>query len=268
MNKKDEIFEAITIFLRTVCIFINLLGIYCLKKKKRTNSNREILLHLSFVSIAYSVNMIVIRLLTLFKTSDDVLVHVIAWDGGVDITFYLILNFLTLDRLACTVFPWRYKSIKILKITKRYMYFGWAVGFVCGIPFHFCDMSVTSDFFYHYCYVICDTITITIAVASYTVVCYVLHAQSKKAQKKKRKCKSTKFPRSSKNVLRIAVAIVLTYVIFYAIPDVIIKVESDSDVFSVMMVMWSIGALSDPLLYIFMDSTSRKIAIKVFTCYG
>ena len=266
-------FDIIAMTIRFTAILIHLVGIYCLLAEKRVKRKlRNILLHLSAVEILMTANLLILQYLRIYNINDDIIVHVLAWDGGNDITFYLIMCFIPLDRLLCTVLRMKYNYYVTTKRVNMILFGCWLFGFTFSIPFHFVKHEHVYTFFYHYCYQICDPICVLFAIISFTVIVRKLRQGRIRVSMQQPRLSSTASRRlstknknsivSQRNIYRIPFMIIVTFIVFYFIPDLIITIKNESELIAkVTPFIWSLGLMTDPLIYIFIH---KKIRMRVW----
>ena len=271
-------FDITAMLIRFTAIFIHSIGIYCLLTQKRANQKqRNILLHLSSIEILMTANLLILQYLRLYNISDNIIVHILAWDGGNDITFYLIMCFISLDRLLCAVLRLKYNYYVTTKRVNTILYSLWLFGFLFSIPFHFVDHNFTYTFFYHYCYQICDPICVVIAIISFSVIASKLRKSRITLTRFNQTIQTCQSIKTSidintqrtpwKRMYYVPGMIIITFVVFYFIPDLIITIEHDSeDIANITPFIWSIGLMTDPLIYIFVDKKIRMRAWKLLRC--
>ncbi|XP_057310525.1 uncharacterized protein LOC130648491 [Hydractinia symbiolongicarpus] len=256
-------FTALVYILRIIPMFISLLGIYCLYQQKRRRDNQKLFLYaLSTVEIIMGGFWITLRSLTLIvSSSTSVRRIIIAFYGSVNITFYLIMICITLDRLACVVLHIKYNYYITSTVVKKVIFICWIVGFACAIPLLATNEALSSKIIYVYGFTIADGIFVFTAVVTYTAIMLLLKHHRKTVEKMQNKNKNFR-----KQHL-IPCLIVASFILFYCIPDTILTVKDKSEnLLQIVTIFWSFGFISDPVIYIFLHKESRNIALNTLKC--
>lgn len=215
------------------------------------------------------LNLLTLDILRLCYVNDDVIVHIYAWDGGVDIIFYMSMCMISVDRLLYMVLHVRYNYYVTEKVVKSIIVLFWIIGTVLALPFHFLDASYTYTFFYHYLYQVCDPICVAVAIICYSVIAYKLNRARKTHVQPAIVSQSRDKDAGAVNIkiYYIPSCIIITFVLFYFLPDIFLTTYSNNkDVQKFIPFMWSIGLLTDPLVYVFLDKQCRACAVQLLRC--
>lgn len=255
-------FHITAICIQVLAFCIHAIGIHCLYVQKR---HKLVLINLSVIEIFMTLNLLTLRLLDIAGVGKEVNVHVLAWDGGIDIMFYLIMCLISIDRLLCVLLHIKYNFYMTKKVFKTIIAIIWITGFLIAFPFHFMKHEHTYEFFYHYLYQICDNICIVVAVVSYSIIAYMLKKGRKKRSETLTVIEPPKNPGAKRRVYYIAGWIILTFVLFYYIPDIFLTAYPHSEIVKIASpICWSVGLMTDPLIYIFFDKQCRQTVVELF----
>lgn len=250
-------FTVLVYILRIIPMLISLFGIYCLhQQKKRLNNQKLFLYALSTVEIIMGGFWITLRSLTL-TVSTSVTKIIIPFYGSVNMTFYLIMICITLDRLACVVLHIKYNYYITSAVVKKVIFICWIVGFACAIPLLITDEALSSKIIYVYGFTIADGIFIFTAAITYTTIILLLKQHRKTVGTMQNK------NRNFRKQHLIPCLIVASFILFCCIPDTILTVKGKSEnLLQIVTIFWSFGFISDPLIYIFLHKESRNIALR------
>ena len=61
----------------------------------------------------------------------------------------------------------------------------------------------------------------------------------------------------------VAFLLMFSFIVFNGIPDLVFALEQTDETYHAVSVLWSLGYLLDPLIYIFTSKEMRKIACEV-----
>ena len=162
---------------------------------------------------------------------------------------------IVIDRLLCVLLQLKYRYYITPTRIKMMLYVSWSLGIAYMITLCLLDVE-DIDSFSAYEIFIADCVFIVLALITYGSIFWSLkHAPKSKHTQQK-------------NKQLVPMMIILTFVLFYCIPDMIHMVHNNHTVGYAIMFIWNIGWTFDPLTYIFLDERNREQAFKFFRiCY-
>ena len=106
----------------------------------------------------------------------------------------------------------------------------------------------------------CDIIVITVAMVTYISYIRVILQGNRRFQET---CEDDGRRNNLRKMFLIPFLIVAGFLVFNVIPDLIIFYHFNDVIHNVASVLWALGFNVDPLIYIFLNMTSRDIALNV-----
>ena len=237
--------------LRIIPITIHSLGLVCLyKQKQRKHIQKTLLMNLSFIEILLVTAGFFVSVVEVFQWISNVIYNRIVVSVYVisNLMFYIIMFIITIDRLLCVVLHVRYSYYITPLRVKKFLLGTWACAFVGFLTLCIADVSKIYRYAI-YLYLTLDILFVIIAIVTYILVTMTIKFS-------KRNHSSTQ--ERNKRKYLVPMVLVLTFIIFYCIPDFVIAIFVHSNfVRYIVMLFWSIGVIADPLTYIFLDRRNR-----------
>ena len=279
---EDEYFLIIEVSLYIMTALIHILGIYVLTKRSRLISRNQklYLISLSISEITLSINHIIINTAHLISSTHTpksiwvVIIEIMHYDGAwiINLTTMIML---TLDRFAKVLLNVRYPRYITRKRTLFIVFLIWFVSalitaiftalyFIYSIPYFYIS--------YRYIYPVLDTAVVLNAIVTYSYIYVKIRRSSNYIRipsKKMHRALPHQFTIHRKRRQRffVPVIILLTFILFVYIPDVIhftnIHTVNNQKLFTrVSTVLYSINLVSDAAVYIFFQRGTRKLLFK------
>ncbi len=238
-------------------ILLNVLGVYLLAATKPLSNSKILLINLALSEIIVSTT----RIARKSVHPNRIFTKIIAasWTP-----YYFSMYLLTVDRLLAVKFLLKYRVL----VTKRRLVWtilgAWLLSLVIGVPFFLEDAWF--DFFKAYMWIIIDVCFVVLCFFTYGLVCYKNLAARRRFDHDQQEMNSSRRRRlmlqRSRKLIKMVALIIISYLIFILIPDVIFKSYSldaggDGVAYESLALLWSVGMMSDPLIYIFLQEDLR-----------
>ena len=245
--------------LSVLSLLLNSVGIYCLQKQTGLNHNQEILLqNLSaseIVKVSYDlISMVVYHCFTPWYDSYFVYLDIV--EVCLMTALYFAFMQISAERLLCISLSTRYKQYVTVQFVKVGVCLSWMMSVIPGVVFWLRDYQCEKVKARYY--VSLDIIITLIIVVTYSIFGYNLVFIRKRTI-----CSHVGGRPNHGRLIKVSTAIFITFILFNSIPDVVFAFWGEGDiVYHSMAFLWNIGYISDPLLYIFLNKRSRKMAAK------
>ena len=257
-------FILFPIVLHFLSIIINALGLYCLYKQKRNGQN-IILSNLSSIKILISLVQLIFNAMSytgyyLHVKPTSILGH------GFSLSLYLIMCFISIDRLLCILLHTRYKYYITKTVIIKVHAFIWILPMLFSTTLYLIDESRARTVLSICIYPVLDALFVIIAVFTYSlIIC--------KVNKSKKDSRRSQTNASNKNECKkylIPGLIILSFVSFYAIPDFIFALRLNKDWWSyyILGCIWNTSFIVEPFIYIFLSKPTRRQLHKLFCGNG
>ena len=250
---------VLTLYILTLIgLLLNTLGIYCLYKQEGdTRKQRILLANLSFIEIIKMIYNYVS--LTFYHYKTDWYIenyrHFDVVEVSIMSVLYASMLVISIDRLSCLVLHIKYNCYVTEKLIKLGLIIVWLMGFACGPVMWFLISDNEYAKIYYY-------MTFDIAIIIAAGVTYLLFGRLIK--QRNRTFVNDRSMKNLKNLFLVPSLIVTTFVLFNAIPDLIMVRHFNKVLYNVTAILWVLGLSSDPLIYIFLNRKSRGIALDLF----
>lgn len=288
----------ILVIMNSVNVLLHGTGIYLLNvlhRKGKSNIQNIYILHLSVSELLMnSLEIIRTSLLLLieYKISPNVcqqLEHYlsIVMFTGISFVFYLTMVFITIDRLLNIVLVIRYRvywSERKAKLLLRGTWISGAFMLACISCAYYISEYDWENLFYKMFYPSLEFIFIALALVTYILIFRKYNNSERVLLARRKSVRNNKKPDSSFQVFRksrffVPVLLILTFLLFMVIPDMIILfigvvMNQMSDILlTSCWISYAVSNMTDACIYIFMQDTVRDLFIKktrrlLRYCYG
>ena len=276
------IIDVIVLVLNIGNVALHGFGIYiltCLYNQGQRNSQYLFLINLSSCEFLISVLVCFKRVSDFISVSDEILptinkIHnyiTIVVFTGIAVVYYMAMVYITLDRLLSILLSLRYKIYCTETKAKHFLQVTWIVALlICtsvSLTHHF-NGYIWQTTFFMYVYPTFDFAFIILALITYV---FIFLKYRKSRRKYFQSCIQPNITREStfkifrKSNFFIPVLLILTFVIFMLIPDLVylfygIVGNNESDtLFVTCDVSYAISILADGWIYIFMQKSVRAM---------
>ena len=243
----------VAFILNFICIILNGFGIYCLHAQKGGNHNQRILLqNLSAIEMLKILNDYVsftsyYIYQEWYKTNEP-------FFDLVEIYLQTILFFslvvISTERLACIALNMRYRSLATKLLIKTIVISLWILSFPPALLFWITKSSNVKN---HY-YLFFDVLIVVLNIVAFLVIWRVCRRSQQAV------FDETRSPRNQLKIGLVSFLIVTSFVICNCIPDIINNFYHTELSYNIVVVVWSLGFLSDPCVYIFLNKRTRETA--------
>ena len=258
-------------------------GVYiltCLYNQGQRNSQNLFLINLSISEILIGLFDCFNRIPDLISVSDDILtiintinnyITIVAFTG-IAVVYYMVMIYITLDRLLNILLSLRYRIYCTETKAKNLLQVTWIVALlICtsiSLTHHF-NGYIWQTTFFMYVYPTFDFGFITLALITYVFIFFKyrksrrIYSQSSRQPNIKRESTFKIFRKSN---FFVAVLLILTFVIFMLIPKIVylfygIVGNNESDTLSAICdVSYGISNLADGWIYFFMQKSVKAMA--------
>ena len=240
---------------------INTFGIYCLQVQRGGNINQRLLLqNLSAIEIIKIINDYV-SFTSYFLYSEWYEVNMEYFDLAemhLLTVFYFSLIFISMERLACIILNLRYKALVTNRFIRWAIIITWISAFLPGFIFWMIHCTSSKDSYY----LVFDILIPVITTASYAII-GIIYRRSRLTV-----IRGSRNPSKQLKVVQVPFLIVTMFVISNCVPDIIFAFYKTPDSYNISIVMWSLGFITDPCVYIFINKRTRIAAGKTFERHG
>ena len=237
-------------------LIANLFGIYCLHKQRGGNVNQRILLqNLSVVEII-KIIYDYISITTFYECNDwyhDHGLYIDIIEVNILTVFFSCFILISGERLACIKLGVRYNTHVTKSLIIDIVFTTWIFGFTSGL-FLWASQNLPYRVYY---YVVCDILVIVLNIITYISIGRFYH-----------ETRGRLFNGSRRNVIKelkmllVPFLIISTFVVCNGIPDLVFVFSHTPESYQVMIIMWALGFVMDPTIYILMSKKTRTTAKK------
>ncbi len=244
--------DKIVILLRSVCSLIFLvavslstLGIYLLQATKPLNNSKIILINLASSEIANSAVEIIISHIMPFTSNKAKLLAMRKLNATSWIIYYFAMYLLTADRLVATLNPFKYRIFVTQKRLTRFILATWTLAVIIGTSFFLSTRWF--EVFDKHLWIAYDVFFVILCSITYGLIFF--------------KIRSRRWFNNDKKFFKITSLIILSFIIFILIPDIMFLLYSyrNKIVLEIVSTMWLIGMMVDPVIYIFLQPDLRSL---------
>ena len=265
-----DVISAVLLPLDVLNALLHSTGIYLLWKIyiwKEITTQQLIVFHLSIAEGLMNTSGVVFEVL--FLTSNgEYAWYVIHIENTLLVVIYMIMFFMTVDRLMAVVLSWKYKVYWRVGRTKKVLAVVWLLGIMCGVCSAFLYKLDSWRVFINvtrYVGVVFSVLFLAIALLTYVIIYWknkksARLLQNHKAQRENDQQQSTR-QQSHKIRFYIPGLIILTYLICDTIPLIIIAVfgvPPNKFWLGAVLIILDLGYTSDALIYIFLQTKVRN----------
>lgn len=254
-----------TIFvLLAVGIILNAFGIYCLRQQRGGNANqRRFLQNLSLIEI---IKMVwdYVPLCTYNYSSglyEKCYIYLDIIEVNIMTILFSSILLVTIDRLSCVLLTTRYKQYVRESFVTEVIITTWLIGLTSGwFIFAMNSEQAKADY-----YLTFDIIIVAMSVITYSLIVKLLGDRKRKFVKLRQmtiKSRGVHVEKHKGNLRMLFVpsAIITSYVLFNAIPDIVFNFWFTNATYQVSLVLWTLGVSVDPVIYIFLNKGVRNTA--------
>ena len=224
------------------------------------------LLNLASVEIVLSITDIIYWILVESGYSEEERITqiIVVVNCGIYCTYYLIMIFITIDRLIATQFAFSYKVVFFPTRIKAIMAFCWVLGMVSSVPFLFIAYHYIYDIYFKILFLVFDGIFLLVAIAAYGGI---YHKLLKRRHLFSGNYTSTRsIPENGNNQFqRTASLIIISLLVLFVIPDItyvvlfiIYEIKHDLSK-NVILILWEIHFIVDPAIYIYYQKSIKGL---------
>ena len=247
-----------------ISIILNVFGIYCLRKQKGGNVNQRMLLqNLSFIEITKMTYDYIP--MTLYHFHNDWYKSHFAYLDIIEINLTTILFssvlLISMDRFACVLLRVRYNHYIKEPLVRDILVTTWVAGFTSGLFMWALASSI--EYAKVYYYMTFDVIIIIWSGITYLTMIKFLR---KRNERFRQLAGNGNGHMKCLRMFLVPSVIITSFILFNAIPDIIMANDVTEVTYHVTSYLWTLGFVTDPLIYIFLNKKSRRIAIASFKC--
>ncbi len=229
-----------------VTISLSTLGIYLLSATKPLKNSRLFLINLASSAIVNSVAQITATHSIRHNPDEDthLAIRKICAIGGNLCYFAIFL--LTADRLIATINPFQHRIYVTKKRLKRLILATWALDLILGASFFL--STVWFVFFDKHVWIPYDVLFVILCSITYGLIFF--------------KIRSRRWFNNDKKFLKITSLIILSFLIFILIPNVMyyhFYAFEHELVIQFLFMAWLAGMMTDPIIYIFLQPELRAL---------
>ena len=241
-------------FLMVTSALLNSFGVYCLRRRKRRRGNINQVLLQQNLAIVEIIKMIVDLVpLTLYYFFYDIYekssIYFAIGETYLMTVLYCAFFLVTFERLLCVLLESKYCTRVKYNFIVRVLILVWVGSVVLASVLYGATESLSESKLLFY--IICDAVVLGIICFTYPVVVSYLR-KGKKHRTKKRK------------TLILATLLTVSFVCFNLIPDILIIGQRNAVSIYISSLLWSLGYVADPLVYVFAVKNIRKHAHHAF----
>ena len=267
-----ELFHIVDYILLSIGLLLNCLGCLCLLKqdKREANSQKVILLNLSIVEISTSTYLLVtviIRhspiLYTHIGHNKPALRGLCVFYHVVTLELYGAMLCITLDRLACALWPIRHRMLMNHSKCTKLALLTWLVSFLAAIPFLVVDFTIQLKGVLYSSYVM-QAVYMAFTLSTYVYIGKLMVRRQKRFSVAA-SVRRPEQPLLGRMKCKVPFLISLTFVLFIVVPN---SIPSKGNV-TVDLVKRTVSLLVpiiDPVIYLFCQPSIRQSALNLLTC--
>lgn len=252
---------AIIFCLNVISLILNGFGIYCLRLQKGGNENQRLLLqNLSFIEMVKIMNDYV-SMGSYFTNRvwyDKYRVYLDILEVNILTVFFCSIVLLAVERLTCITLGLLYKAHVRKLFVKKILFAMWCLGAISGVLLFKFDKLPAKAYYY----LSFDIFTVIIVIFTYAGILNIRRKTNGKISAER------KYALREYKIVRVPVLIVTAFLLCNVIPDVIFTINERVEVYDVTVVLWGVGFLIDPCVYIFINPRTRMTALKVLCRLG
>ncbi len=241
-------------------IILNTLGVYLLCATRPLSNSKILLLNLAASDLVTTI----IGIANNFRhvLGLEALIELEKILASFSIVYYFSIYFLTVDRLIATLFPLKY----IIILTKRHLVRAivtkWLTISLFGISFFLRESWFT--FIWQYIWVILDLIFIVLCLVTYGLILTKLLARRRlqhENRDREARRRQRRIINRNQKFFKIVALIVVSFIFLNLVPDVILFFQDSDDqvVLGILGMIWSLGVVMDPLIYVFLQDDLRLV---------
>ena len=166
--------------------------------------------------------------------------------------FFCSVMLISAERVACVMLNLKYFTYVSKSLVQNTVFTTWIVGSTSGL---FLWATGCKNIKVYY-YLIFDILTILLIVFTYVCILGVYRTSKRTLSNGRSNSKNMK-------IFRVPVLIITTFLLCNGIPDVVFAFDHSDGPYRVMVVMWGLGFLLDPCIYIFLGKKTRKCAKEI-----
>ena len=246
-----------------ISIIFHSFGIYCLHAQKGGNRNQRILLQnvsvIEIVKILYDyISFTSYYIYDTWYKKNQQLLDVIE----VIIMTVIFFSFMMIDieRFFCITLNMKYKIYVTESLVKWVVFAMWMVGVTCGFVLWVGKDIISRKLYF---YLVLGILVIVLTFITYSCILKTYHSSRRDF------CHKSRNLRQELKILRIPFLIILGFLLFNIIPDVILFMLDETsniseDMYHASVILWAVGYLLDPLIYIFLNRKTRLVAKTTF----
>ena len=165
---------------------------------------------------------------------------------------------ISVERLVCITLNMKYKVFVNESLVKWVIFVKWMLGVLLGFVLWIGkDISNRKIYFY----LVLDILVIVLTIVTYSCILRVYHTSRQSLAQESSNL------RNEVKILRVPFLIITSFILCNSIPDVIlflVREEIKTEMYCASVVLWAVGFLLDPLIYIFLNKKTRLIARTTF----
>lgn len=244
---------------------LNGFGIYCIRHQRGTRTNQMLLLqNLSIAEIAKTIYDCIT--INLYNFNFDLYCRYNNYIDIIEINLMSILFasilLISLDRLSCVMLGIKYKQYITRHFVSEILISIWLIGSTPGL---FVWALSSNSYHVKMCfYTVIDIIIITSSVVIYTMVVKLLRMKQEKINASRGVCgRRRRHNKRRTRMYLVPFFIITSFILFNAIPDlVMMNYYESSSSYHLSLILWAIGFISDPIIYIFVNRKCMHAAME------
>ena len=255
-----SIVVTVDIVILLVAIGLHLFGVYLLQFKVRSKKNQNLILtHLSAIEILLpTFRLISVFYFFSYQNERKVLAYQILRTiilEGCCVTYVFILTVVTVDPLLIIFMNVKYNPSKAKRFISYALALCWFIGFVSTSVSFSVDYETREEFTAKYTFPAWCSFFLVFTVFSYVYI----YVKLKNFNQRPGSIKNTCSRRAMK--VRVPFLIVTMFFIFIALPSIfqfVYKKQLTKITYGLVGIAYAMGNAADALLYIFLQSSTRK----------
>ncbi len=248
-----------------ISLILNILGIHLLTRVCRLGCSKYLLINLSISEIYVSIGTIFYTILYLSNVSSKILkiTTKVLWTSYICWLFAMFL--IVIDRFFGGVFPLKHRIVVTKKRMLRVIASVWLIAFSFGIAPFFDERLITFNVTYFF--IALDVLYILLCIITYGSILVKISLRKSLGQHRDSSRDSNSSSREShilkrnKRFFRTVGVIILTFVLFVLVPDLIFFTFFSGQVHfpAVLNMCFGFGMMLDPVVYILFQPDTRRL---------
>ncbi len=254
-----EVILHVGSLLYLISILLNSLGVYLLTAARPLTNSKFLLTNLAGTEILLSATQIAFNFVHVFS-GEDAIVTVTKVLGAIWQGYYFSVIFLTIDRLIAIRFPFKYRILVTKKRLKWTILASWLLAIALGASLFLDDKWFNS--FWGYVWISLDVVFIVLCITTYGYI-FTKILQRRRLGNDNQGANNGVRERFAMNrerkFVKIVACILISFLLLFLIPDIIMHLYDSKELIYFLHVVWPIGIVIDPIIYIFLQDDLRLL---------